>query len=547
MAIWYIDPDGDDDTGDGSIENPWQSLYKACSTVTSSGDTIHVNVGDYTESHNCDVSIGVNIEGVGDTSNIVFTHAATNWEDACIRLVSLTEGTVGNQSISYLYLDGNDDAAYHGILVRCRGSVNIHHCTMIHFHYSAVNFNGKDHGFQFGDPPDIWSENNSLYNCTITDCANCSAIFDGDTYRTHGHGNIRVCGQENISIYNNILTQTGGTLGNNANIVDAVEGENIAVKYYNNISYKPDITDTNDWNMHWEDYDCRGGYQMYDNEFHGGDQMIDFGGYFAEKGDYEYAAIIHHNLFALDNKVAEGGPRVKMGVNLENAVTDIKVYDNHFKNLPNGMQIAYTTGSGGISNIQVYNNIFEQMGFTTNGWCSSFNIGLGGGTIDNIYIYNNVIQSSTVGQTMCAFMFNPAGGEILNVYLRNNIILNNNNAVAPIYVRTMVGDFTNLWYDHNLRYNNGSNEIAYEHGGDAIENFYNTDNHTGDPLFVGGSPYDFSLQGSSPAIGEGTWLDITYDYKDYLWKNPPSCGAYEYGSGPSNALSGKIHKFSTNG
>ncbi len=48
-STYYIAPTGNDNTGNGSASNPWRSLYKACSSVKTPGDIIHVNAGTYVE------------------------------------------------------------------------------------------------------------------------------------------------------------------------------------------------------------------------------------------------------------------------------------------------------------------------------------------------------------------------------------------------------------------------------------------------------------------------------------------------------------------
>jgi hypothetical protein len=42
-STYYIDTSGNDNTGTGSASNPWKSLYKACNSVKTPGDIIHVN------------------------------------------------------------------------------------------------------------------------------------------------------------------------------------------------------------------------------------------------------------------------------------------------------------------------------------------------------------------------------------------------------------------------------------------------------------------------------------------------------------------------
>jgi len=47
-ATYYIDPAGDDTTGDGSSGNPWATVQKGIDEATSAGDTVIVNDGTYT-------------------------------------------------------------------------------------------------------------------------------------------------------------------------------------------------------------------------------------------------------------------------------------------------------------------------------------------------------------------------------------------------------------------------------------------------------------------------------------------------------------------
>ncbi|MEI9958600.1 MAG: DUF1565 domain-containing protein [Ferruginibacter sp.] len=67
-STFYISPNGNDNTGNGSRSNPWKSLYKATAAVTAAGDIIHVNAGTYIETQQSLLAIGVSIEGDGITS-----------------------------------------------------------------------------------------------------------------------------------------------------------------------------------------------------------------------------------------------------------------------------------------------------------------------------------------------------------------------------------------------------------------------------------------------------------------------------------------------
>jgi len=106
-ATYYIDPSGSD-SNSGSSSSPWKTLAYACSKVTTSGDIIFVNSGTYNEISRCVLAVGVSIVGQGVTSIIKSSYVATGKNDGAIYLNSGSgASTNGNQSISYIELDGN--------------------------------------------------------------------------------------------------------------------------------------------------------------------------------------------------------------------------------------------------------------------------------------------------------------------------------------------------------------------------------------------------------------------------------------------------------
>ena len=57
-ADWlYISPTGNNTTGDGTSGNPWATLTYACTQATS-GDTIFVTAGNYTETARAALPVG---------------------------------------------------------------------------------------------------------------------------------------------------------------------------------------------------------------------------------------------------------------------------------------------------------------------------------------------------------------------------------------------------------------------------------------------------------------------------------------------------------
>ncbi len=77
----------------------------------------------------------------------------------------------------------------------------------------------------------------------------------------------------------------------------------------------------------------------------------------------------------------------------------------------------------------------------------------------------------------------------------------------------------------------GSNNLVYGNGAPTFANIL-TANLNVDPKLVSPTGSDFHLQNGSPAIGAGVAMPgLTYDIDGRIRPNPPSIGAYEYGTG----------------
>ena len=98
---------GGSDSNNGSSGSPWLTLSYACANTTS-GDIIHVGIGTFAETSRCALSVGVSIVGEGTSSVIKSNYVATSENDGAIYLKSSSgTSTNGNQSISYIELNGN--------------------------------------------------------------------------------------------------------------------------------------------------------------------------------------------------------------------------------------------------------------------------------------------------------------------------------------------------------------------------------------------------------------------------------------------------------
>lgn len=503
-TTYYIDPMGSD-SNDGSAGHPWLTLFHACSNVVTPGDTIRVNAGTYYENNKCELARGVSIIGVGDESHIISHFVTTGVTNGLISLHTLAEGAKGDQSISYIKLDG-DMIGTIAIYVLARSNVKIHHCTIVNFKESGVGFRGGYPGLL----PATYATDNEIYNCRIEN----SSSRTGNV----SNGLIRISGQSGMHIHDNILIQTSRSPGDNGNIVDAVGGHIKGLKYYNNKSYKP-LSEGLEYNFHIESWDTYGGIEIFGNEFHGGGCHLDVAGHANTKGIFDYSWWIHDNLFMMDSQMARmpNEPYV-VGISFEATNEDAIVSNNHFKNLPYG--VFHTIGQSGRhqNNMTIHSNLFENMGYSNVDW--AFAILLCGKEgleippkMSNFNIFNNTITSGNPGQLVGGIHIQKVG-DISNIQIINNIVL---NCSYPFYIFNGTGKIQNLIIKNNLLFDNGNNnQINHP---EYVSSYTYSNNIIADPHFV--STDDFTLGAGSPAINSGTNVGLHY------YGSAPDIGAFE--------------------
>lgn len=531
-TTYYISTTGSN-SNNGSIGSPWQSLSYACSQVITAGDIIHVNSGTYTESSRCNLAVGVSIEGVGDASYIISTYYLADQNYGAISLYSTTAGTDGSQSISYIKLDGSGFTSYSGITVRYRSNVEIHHCTILNFQTSGISFRSNQVTstlINAGSDPDPYEVGNKVHHCTITDCTDRSISYSGL---------IKHDGQDGLLVYDNILNANGKATGETGNCISAWGGHDKNVKYYRNIMRKP-VVDPLTWNFCMELGSLRGGIEIYDNEFYNG-VAVNISGYQNDKGSSTYSAWIHDNYITNDRRInySTDAPYHRyFGITLENGCNDMIVNNNYIKNLPYGISCFLSNSTAvTFTNIHIYNNIIENIGYGDGNWsfCNNIRTAMSGNTIDNIYWENNTI---TLNGAMAAFVIDSYYN-INTIYIRNNIIKNivTGTGYGWLTFWETTGTIENIYAYNNLLYNNPNSNNPYYRSGKTVSNYVESGTVKSDPLFI--SSTDFNLQSISPAIGVGYYTGLTTDYLYNSRSNPPDIGAYEYVA-PVILKSGKI-------
>jgi len=287
-TTYYISPSGSD-SNNGSPDSPWKTLRFACSIATTAGDIICLKEGNYTETAQSLLAVGVSIVGTGKSS--VIRSSITGKNTFSILLTSPFEGTNGNQSISNIRMEGSM-SAYAAILVSKRKNVSIHHCEFEDFFSRGVSFTGS--GIYSDTVPSIYATGNTFHDNIIINCAD----YSGSGHSGWGLGNLEIGGQEGMLVYNNTIIQENRGIDSNGFCIKYISnGYCKGLKIYNNTIIKPPY-DGSTWDFSMELWNCRGGIEISNNNIQG---SIDFGGNKSitnDAGGYGFAVRIFKNTIA---------------------------------------------------------------------------------------------------------------------------------------------------------------------------------------------------------------------------------------------------------
>jgi hypothetical protein len=521
--IYWIAANGDDNSGNGTYISPWKTLAYAASQATVSGDIIHVKAGTYYETTQTVLAAGVSILGAGATS-IITTATALN---PMIAMISTIQGTNGNQSISYVTIDG-DNTALTAINCKARSNVTLHHCTIKNFIHAAdsrntVNFDGRYTG---SAEPTIYGTGLRVYNCTFNDCGQ-DFEYSAGTYFSNAA--LVISGQNGALIYNNTFTNAAGHYGYG---IRCINGYLRGVKIYDN-NIQVNLHDTAgiySYAFAIELWTGRGGVEIYRNTCTGG---IDIAGYgWNDAYGYGFAVKVYENTLIL----AAQPVTIEAGILLESGITGgAYIYRNYVKNFQTALTLSLTEVSPvqGMDGIYIYYNIFAEIGqnATMTGYSMQYTMVKTSASytpaINDFRVYNNIFYRSAgtvqiYGINMVAKdAVTGLGADWSNISVQNNIWF---NVFTPC-----------KWEDQTVDEITVSNNISYNAtNNNRLVNCVVTNDHltamlTGDPAFV--RAVDYHLQAGSPAINAGVATGqafITTDYDGDAIANPPEIGAYEF-------------------
>jgi hypothetical protein len=528
---YYIATTGNDSTGDGTIGTPWLTLAKACTSVAAGSHTINVAAGTYTETAKCTLAAGVSIKGVttgvtdrglGQTSILELGYDPTTVH-GWIELKGAAEGENGNQSISYVKLDGklrvNSNNRYFGVYVAGRKNVKIHHVHMVDHYRQGLVFEGRID--QAASAPTTYATGNELYNSTV---ANSGKYYGGT-----GRGCVNIGGQDGLLIHDNVLTQTGRDPGENGYVIKFFDNGYLKnTKIYNNTITKAPY-DGSTFQFSIELWNLLDGNEIYNNVAVGSFDLC----YMGADPSTGYSVKVYGNTIGTATKQSQA----ESGIQLEDGGDDIYIYNNLFKNLNKGIRIQQDNAANfTFDGIHIYNNVFAGVGYTggtsdgKNGTGISMSSSINGGTWTNFYIYNNTFYTSYAEGFYGIVV--PGVGTGTNWYVKNNII--KGFATAPIYSFMETADSTIDVLD--IRYNDmhgNGNSNAYLASGITATNLTNSNHITTDPLIDTAYTFGYPTL-SSPAIGAGVDLSgagITTDKRGKSRPATPSIGAFEFSQG----------------
>lgn len=509
-TIYYIATTGNDSTGTGTTGNPWKTLSKASSVVTTAGDTIHVNAGTYLETVQCFIAPGVNLVGDGDTVSIL--QHSWPWSYQAGFVFDSVEGTNGNQVITGIKFDGRNETSPRGISVQGRSNVEIHHCAIVNFKEEGIVFSGTL-GFT-GNAPGIYAVGNKFHDNTVTNCSQFAGF---------GTGCLGIGGQNGMLIYNNIIDQPYRAGVGNVGwpIKYFNEGWNRGVKIYNNTLTKGAF-DGNGWNFVLEWFNFQG-CEIYNNICSG---SLDFN-FQGDRGTYPWVTYIHDNLIG---PIVTNTAGVEQGLIWEYDVDGTIVENNIFRNMATVCTF-YCRPATSTKDFVFQKNLAYNIGYASapsfSYFVGGFDAGTSNYTVDNFKIYNNTFVGMTPAKPNGAIGFgNCNTGFLKNIDIRNNHI---ENAVFPPLSLGGTATKDNLIFSYNNVLGTDQYGIGTGGGGKpyfpngAPTNYTTTNNIAVAPSFVGSGNY--TLQSGSLLIDAGTNVGLSYS------GTAPDIGYAEYASG----------------
>jgi hypothetical protein len=470
-ATYYVDPNGNDTSGNGSSTSPWKSLSTACSKV-GSGNTIYLNAGSYSDNNRCNLATGVTIQGAGSAAVTITSAYSGGSGTAYIYRENTQTNPVphGNNDISGFTLNGSNKTLRAGISIRGTDAITIHDMKFTKIHTHAIRLAG--YGFQTDyttlttQQPATYGINYTVHDVVIDDCSSETSDTSNDRL-----GAIDLMGVQNCIIYNATINENYPAHGVG---VKAVPGWVKGFKWYNS-TVTMDHTNTD--SFVFEMYNFSSDSEIYNNNFN--HYLSLNGGITTLNSGSTWNLKIHDNVSNLAGLPSTSGH--------EFSHNWLNVYNNYFYGgtgpAAGLWSTNYLTGSG-VSHWRFNNNVVYN--------CSD-GVYLARGNNSYVEIYNNTFDTMT-GKPWGGSGVDGSGfsGSMSGTKIQNNLIIN--SASTPI---TTSGGMSGSVIDHNWL-NTASPGI--NNTGNRPSPYYVPSSNSSNLADAGinvGLPY----KGSAPAIG----------------------------------------------
>jgi gliding motility-associated-like protein len=482
-TIYHVTLSGNDNTGDGSLGNPWRSLRAAVSKVPAGqGHTIKLSGGTFVEGGSFNVPIGVNIEGSGVDQTIIKAASSFYFNptspgfalDKFLMTLNSSSFSNGNQSLKNFTLDGDGKKLHGGIYVKNRGNVTIEGIKV-----QSTNFCGIW----------VWDVKNSiLRNVTIINCSWGSAGWAA--------GALQLANLESVELVGLNIDENAGygikALGSGGNKITKMKVHDSRIS----------VTPAGKWNNGsapnisfelWDVLltDC----EIYDNYMDNHLSLVNV----QTNPTGGRSVRVHHNVFDLKSRAGGHGYGMELTINdaeidhnwfnggsygiahwAPTICSNWSIHHNTFNGLNSGWPGTVLRAQvSGLHNVRFFNNTVELSGTTTINV-----IGLHGGKSDNVQIKNNLFIDSN---TSYSFWPNPL------IFMENGASLSGLQVTHNLFQKMPIGNISGT-YANNLTV-----DPQITRSGARPTPYYAPKN--GSPLIDAGTNVGFPFQGSAPDIG----------------------------------------------
>lgn len=516
---YYFSNDGDDDTGDGSIETPYASITKLNTIVLAADDTVFFARGDIFRGQ-----VTVSASGT-DGHYIVFRPYGTGDKPKLTRSTqAITWGNISGNlwGSATAVTDPYNTTSYDAEIwfEELAGTVSWGNPKKT-WDSDLSNLTEEYDWTWHGDSVYVYAETDPdmRYSAVEVPQGDYNIYLNGKDYITIDSLDLRYCILANIKALYNVAARTG-----------------LEVKYCD-ISY---------------------------NGYRGSAVGYGISSWYS---DSHY----HHNVI---HDVGRRGIDVNLII-ASQTMTDVIIENNEIYGCHHsGIDVSTSAASDVIDGVIIRNNLIYEK--TTHPYWTyeqtMLPIYLGnagsGATVKNVYIYNNVIRDARRGHIQLyksdsiyiwnntltnadISTYDDLTGQIYmsyntNTWIKNNILYNtsaNNNSLhnySLVVKGFLAATLTTTYSDYNLFYCPAETMIQWNNVS-YLQNQWSTyKTATGqdgnspspaDPVFTTEFT-DLTLQAGSTAIGAGIGVGINTDYEGNEVNSPSDLGAYAYDSDP---------------